>query len=116
MTVLDFLTGGVYSTLRELLIGITQWLITFITDTSANFYNPLITLVINLLPTFNDLYSHLQTLFNIVSPYIGYILDFLFISQPVFTYIILSLIFKVTIRLQVYIMKLLLKWYKAIFP
>lgn len=112
----NFLTGGAFTTLKGLIENVIQWVITFITNTTYNFFEPIINQILVIIPFIEDIGSKINYLFNIISPYIGFILDFSLISKPILIYLILSIIFRISIKFNFYITKLILKWYKQLMP
>lgn len=114
--ILNFLTGGVFTTLKELVINVIQWIIRFLTNIVSIFLFPIVNLINNLLPNIDDLNSKIEYVFNYVSPYINYILDLSFLSQAIINYLIASLIFRITIKNSTYLQKLIVKWYHKLAP
>ena len=112
----NFLTGGIFTNLKELIENCIEWVITFITNTTYKFFEPFINLVLSSLPVIDDLSGKVQYVFNFISPYVSYILDLVFLSKPILSYLFLSLAFRVIIKLSTYVSKLILKWYKALAP
>lgn len=89
-------------------------------------YNLIKTFVVSRLNTFVDFFlflvpdtspylPFLQNLFNMVQDFCLYILDASMINSSVFLYLIGSLTFKISSKLIVYLIKVIVKWWDMIF-
>lgn len=103
--ILEGLTSGVFTAIKD-----------FITSFAYGQINGIINLVGGVLPDFTPLLPYLENLFNMVLNYCLYILDASFIESPIFTYLIISLIFKISAPALAYIIKLIVKWWHALAP
>lgn len=69
-----------------------------------------------LLPDFRPYLSYLTNLLDMVVDYCLFILDASFIQSVIFTYLISSLIFKISAPIFAYIIKLIIKWWHQLAP
>lgn len=72
---------------------------------------PINALITTFLPGFNNVLGFITDAFNVVTQYIGWVLDSLFIEPEVISFIILYFTFKLTFPLAVTSIKLVVKWY-----
>lgn len=114
--ILNFLTGGVFTTFKDLVINVVEWVIRFIMNISNIFLSPIVNKINALLPNIENINDKIQYVFNYASPYINFCLDFLFISSPILIYLIASLIFRITIKNSSYLTKVIIQWYEKLVP
>lgn len=99
--------------------NIVSWLLGFFTSLGTFFINLIVDLVngINgVLPDPTPLLQYIQDLFDLIQPYVGYILDLSFISPVVIVYFIGSWIFRILARKNTYVVKLITGWIQRIIP
>lgn len=111
MTIADFFEAIV----EFLTTGFLQNIIKFIKNTVYFFINPIAQKILSTIPIIDFTYL-LIDVFNFITPYINYILDFLLVSDSSLRYLIYSIIFRCTIRLNSYLIKLILSWYHKLMP
>lgn len=119
MTVLGWLTGGLFNSLMQLLQSIGSWILGFFTSLGAFFVNLIIDILngINgVLPDPTPLLQTIQNMFNLVQPYVGYVVDLSFISAPVMIYFVGSWIFRILARRNTYFIKLITGWIQRLIP
>lgn len=75
---------------------------------------PIDLVISSLLPDFSGFAVVLGQFFTYILQFIGYILDMLFIPRDVISLVCAYLIFKVTVSLFVYPVKLAIKWYNSL--
>lgn len=114
--ILQFLTGGVFQTLKELVLNVLAYIIRFGNNSILFFLSPLLALINSSIPNIDDLPDKLQYVLDYASPYINFILDLSFLSSPILVYLVASIIFRVTIRYSTYLKKILLQWYEKLLP
>ncbi len=114
--ILDFLTGGVFTTLKDLVINIVKWIIRFGVNLIKILLSPLLDKFFSLLPGFDIFLHYIDFIFDYITPYVNYFFDLTFISSPVLTYLFGSIIFRITIRSGSYLIKVLIKWYHKLVP
>lgn len=103
--ILSGLTSGVFTAIKD-----------FITSFAYGQINGIINLIGGVLPDFTPLLPYLEDLFNLALNYCLFLLDASFIVPPIFSYLIISLIFKVSAPAISYIIKLIVKWWHALAP
>ena len=103
MSVLDFLTGGIFDNLKDLLVDIIQFLIRFITNTANIFIDPILTKINSLIPNIDPFVSTINNAFNYIIDYCNYIIDFSLIPKPVLIFVVSSIIFRVVITNSTFI-------------
>lgn len=114
--ILQFLTGGVFQTFKELILNVLSYIVRFGNNSIIFFLSPLLALINSSIPNIDDLPGKLLYVLNYASPYINFILDLSFLSTPILVYLVASIIFRVTIRYSTYLQKILLQWYEKIIP
>lgn len=114
--ILNFLTGGVFTTFKELIENILQWVMRFILNLSNIFLFPFVSKINALLPSMDGINEKIQYVFDYVEPYINFILDLTFISSPILIYLAASLVFRITIKNSSYLTKVILQWYEKLVP
>lgn len=114
----DFLTGGrVYTSLFDLFSNFGDTIIKFFNNVANIFLTPIVNLIFALVPFDNNLlFLYLQRVFSAINPYVCYMLDALIIPKEVLNIVIVSFIFRVIIRKDTFITKILLKWYHHLVP
>lgn len=116
-SILGWLTGGVYQNFPDLLWGALETLIRFGMNVShiflggiwRNFISPIV-------PDLGFVPSTLALVLDYAVPICVYIKDMLMISTGVFNYIIFSIIFRVSAKLGVYLLGLVVRWYNLLKP
>lgn len=95
---------------------------TFFTDKLLPFLQKLIDIllspinnaVIKIFPDYNEFITMINQFLYYVTQPINYILDMSFISSITWTYLLTSIIFRVSSKLIVYTVKLFVKWWSAL--
>lgn len=93
--------------INKILIGIFK----VVTKLVSVLLAPINLLITNMLPNFNTMLNYVASFFNMVSTYVGYILDSFLLYNEVISFIILFWVFKLTFPLAVSGIKLVVKWY-----
>lgn len=73
--------------------------------------SPINALITSMLPNLSSMFSYINQFFTTCATYFGYIVDSLFLSNEVVSFIILYWTFKLTFPFAVYLVKLVVKWY-----
>lgn len=116
MSVIDFLTGGVFISAKDLFINILQYIIRFFMNLGNIFLTPLINIVFSELPDFAVFNSMINQFLSYITPFINFILDAIFLTTPVITYLFISVIVRVLLKSNGYLAKLIIKWYHQLAP
>lgn len=77
---------------------------------------PINVIITNALPDINGVLSYVYNFFNTCFGFVGFVIDSLCIPQPVIAFCVGTLIFKTTISLSTFTVKLAVKWYHALMP
>lgn len=72
---------------------------------------PINLLITTMLPGFSNMLGYVTNFFNTIFNYVGFIMNSLFISNEVISFLILYWTFKLTFPYAVYLVKLVVKWY-----
>lgn len=94
-----------------LLNGFLHLILDFIINIVNIILLPIDLLINNFLPDFSNLIGYISNALNVSLNYIGWVIDSIGLDNITLVFIIDYLIFKLTIPLQSYIIKLAVKWY-----
>lgn len=72
---------------------------------------PLDLLISQYIPSLNGLLNYISDMFDVAIVYVGYVVDSLCIPHNVMVLIVEYMIFRLTLPLLVYVVKLAIKWY-----
>lgn len=96
--------------------GFLEIVVRFFTNAAQSFAAPLVNKINALLPNIDEIAFTIADVFDYALPYCKYILDFSLISPVILSYLVYSLIFRILIKNNTYIVKFLLNWYKKLVP
>lgn len=96
--------------------GVWQALLSLINNLVNTRINSIIAGFTSLLPDFRPYIHYLTDLLDMVVDYCLFILDASFIQSAIFTYLIASLIFKISAPVFAYTIKLIVKWWHELAP
>lgn len=116
MSVLDFLTGGTFNSLKDLLIFVLNFIIRFISNVANIFIEPILNKIDSFIPNIDPFVSTITNALDFILDYCNYIIDFSLIPKPVLILIITSIIFRIVVNNSTFVTKLILKWYNILKP
>lgn len=94
--------------------AILKGIFSIITKFINIFLIPINLLISTMLPNFNTMIGYVNNFFDTALTYIGFIMDSLFISSEVISFIILFYTFKLTFPYAVSGVKLIVNWYNKL--
>lgn len=100
--------------LESISSAVIESISTWIKNLAYLLLTPIINIIFTLIPDFTKYVNILSQFFTILATYLNYILDMTLIYNPVLIYLVGSIIFRITSKLQVYIGKLIIKWWEAL--
>lgn len=78
--------------------------------------SPLNLIINTTFPQFNAVLNLVNSFISTAFTYVGWVLDSLFISSELVSFVIAFITFKITISISFHIIKLAIKWYNALKP
>lgn len=77
---------------------------------------PINLLIVNIFPDLNDALISVSSLFDLLSTYIGWVIDLSGLTPLAINVLIAYWTFKLTVPLTVYVVKVAIKWYHYLIP
>lgn len=77
---------------------------------------PINLLIVNIFPDLNDALVSVSSLFDLLSTYIGWVIDLSGLTPLAINVLIAYWTFKLTVPLTVYVIKVAIKWYHYLIP
>lgn len=94
--------------------AILKGIFSIVTKFISIFLIPINLLISTMLPNFSTMISYVNNFFDTALTYIGFIMDSLFISSEVISFIILFYTFKLTFPYAVSGVKVIVNWYNKL--
>lgn len=113
--VLEWLTAATNGG-KDFFVNLFYFIIRFVINTANLFINSVISKFFPFIPDFSILYPILQQCFDFVKPFILFFSDILCVYPFVITFIVFSIIFRVSAKLITFTMNATLNFYSKIKP
>lgn len=98
------------------LSNLVDGFLSFITAIMNLILAPIDILIGNYLPSISEALTKINLLFEFISQSLSWVVSISGLSSYALSLIVLYFIFKLTVPLQVYIFKFILKWYRKLVP
>lgn len=118
LLIYNFLTQeGHFDTLQKVIHSAFEFLMTLIVNMANVFIAPIINLIVLIFPfDYTIVAPKLNELFNYIEPYCNYILDLCIVPKSIIAIVIGSIIFRITIQNNSFVVKILIHWYDKLKP
>lgn len=94
--------------------SIFQGLISFLQNLIDLLLSPINSIIVSIFPTYDQAIITINQMLYYISQPINFLLDASFIFDFTWTYIVTSLIFKVTAKILIYPIKLIINWWSSL--